>query len=1150
MKPPLNLLIIEDQPDDFLLIQRHLHQQGLTARCQRVATLEELKTAVDRDDWDAVLSDHNVPELDFKEALGVLQTRHPDLPLILVSGSIGEETAVELLKLGVVDFVHKNNLSRLVPALERSQREAADRRARQAAEAALRASEERYRSLFENMLNGLAYCRMIFAEDRPRDFLYLAVNQAFETLTGLKNVAGRRVTEVIPGIRETDPELLEIYGRVARTGVPERFEAWVEALQNWFTIAVYSPGRDHFVAVFDVITERKQAVESLRASEANFRALFELAAIGMAQTDPRTGRFLRVNQKMCALTGYAQDELLNMSYSEITHPADRQTDWENKQRAIRDKVPDYRLEKRYLRKDGSLAWVNVNVTVIRDAAGQILRTMAAIEDITGRKQAEAALRDSEEKYRGLFENSRDAIMLGDPASGRFLAGNPAARAMFGARDETELTAHDVLDSSPERQPDGRASAEKAREMFATALQKGSHCFEWRHRRINGEEFLADVLLTRMERAGQPVILATVRDITARKLVEAELRLNQEILEETGRIAHVGGWSFDVLTGAGFWTDEVARIHDLDPALPISKDTGLQFFAGESRSRIEAAVKLAVEQAIPYDLELEIVSARGVPKWVRTIGHPVKENGRVVRVRGSFQDITGRRRSEEAHARLATAAAQAAETIVITDLHGTILYANPAFEKTSGYTCAEVLGQNPRFLKSDRHDPGFYRQMWDVLQRGETWRGHFVNRRKEGALFEEDATISPVRDAAGKIVNYVAVKRDVTREVQLEAQFRQAQKMEAIGTLAGGIADDFNNILSAIFGYGYLLQQDTQDNAPAQESVREILQAANRAKDLVQQILTFSRQREQKRAVIHLDAVLKEVGKFLRASLPAEIKIAMNLADDAPAVLADPTQIYQVTVNLATNALHAMEGRPGRLTLSLDAFLPGEEIRRAHPELQPVPYARLIVADTGHGMDAPTLERIFEPFFTTKPVGKGTGLGLSVVHGIVQSHEGVITVESQPGCGTTFSLYFPAKTAAAALTVSPAGHLPHGLGQSILLVDDEPTLTAMYQRLLSELNYQVTVSNRPREALAWCAEQPARFELVITDLTMPELNGLDVARQLRALRPELPVILVSGVNSALNDNLRREAGLADLLEKPVSMTALAGAVHRVLTSRGE
>jgi signal transduction histidine kinase/ActR/RegA family two-component response regulator len=418
-------------------------------------------------------------------------------------------------------------------------------------------------------------------------------------------------------------------------------------------------------------------------------------------------------------------------------------------------------------------------------------------------------------------------------------------------------------------------------------------------------------------------------------------------------------------------------------------------------------------------------------------------------------------------------------------------------------------------------------------------------RKNGTLCEEDATITPIRNAAGENTNFVAVKRDVTHELQLEAQFRQAQKMEALGTLAGGIAHDFNNILTVIFGYSYMLQHEMEQNGSVLEKVREILKAADRAKDLVQQILTFSRQHEQHRQIIRLDSVIKEATKFLRASLPANLQIDLNLAADAPAVLADPTQIYQVTLNLATNALHAMEGRPGRLTVKLEAFTPDAPFLATHAKFQPIRYTRLTIADTGHGMEAKTLERIFEPFFTTKPKGKGTGLGLAVVHGIIQSHDGIITVASQVGEGTTFGLYFPAQMHDETWIKPELRNLPQGCGQKILVVDDEVVLTGAFQQFLKLLNYQATSSNRPREAIALVRENPAAFDLVITDLTMPEINGLEVAAEIHRLRPELPIILATGFKASLTNADLRKAGICELLEKPVAMLKLAEALHAVL-----
>ena len=433
---------------------------------------------------------------------------------------------------------------------------------------------------------------------------------------------------------------------------------------------------------------------------------------------------------------------------------------------------------------------------------------------------------------------------------------------------------------------------------------------------------------------------------------------------------------------------------------------------------------------------------------------------------------------------------------------------------------------------------------------------YLNSRRDEISRDEveliDGTIldrysSPVRNQAGNYYRRIWTFRDITKGRQMEARLRQAQKMEAIGTLAGGIAHDFNNILASIFGYGYLLQQDAEGNPAARENLAEIMQSATRAKDLVQQILTFSRQREQQRHVVPLGPVVTEATKFLRVSLPANIKIEMELVADAPTVLADPTQIYQVTMNLATNALHAMEGRAAWLTVTLESFQPDEPFITTHPEFRPVQYARLTIADTGQGMEANTLKRIFDPFFTTKPVGKGTGLGLAVVHGIVESHAGVIHVQSVVGQGTTFRLYLPAQTNGAAATAATNGQAGKGHGQKILLLGDEPAVTRPFQRLLERLEYEVAVSNRAGEAVGFVRENPARFELVITDLTMPEMSGREVARQLRALRPNLPVILISGFTPTMSRQELAAQGICAVLENPVTLTALSDVLQRALAN---
>jgi signal transduction histidine kinase/DNA-binding response OmpR family regulator len=383
--------------------------------------------------------------------------------------------------------------------------------------------------------------------------------------------------------------------------------------------------------------------------------------------------------------------------------------------------------------------------------------------------------------------------------------------------------------------------------------------------------------------------------------------------------------------------------------------------------------------------------------------------------------------------------------------------------------------------------------------------------------------------------------------RLESQLRQAQKMEAVGTLAGGIAHDFNNILTGILGNTEIARFDLPPNHPTQEALNELLRAAHRAKDLVAQILTFSRQREQQRTVVRLWPVVREALKLIRASLPATIEIQTQGGANCPAVLADPTQIHQVVMNLCTNAAQAMADKGGRLEVKLDTVMVDAEMAGANAQLRPGRYVCLSVRDTGHGMDSATLERIFEPFFTTKAPGQGTGLGLSVVHGILQNHDGAISVQSEPGAGTVFHLYFPALESAVTEPPMVAPAFPTGNGQRILFVDDEPAVVHLSSNMLQRAGYRVTGSTSPKEALGLFRSDPDNFDLVITDLTMPGLTGTALSAELLRLRPQVPIILITGFASGIDDRKARDLGIRALMQKPFSMQEMAEKVRSVLVS---
>ena len=420
--------------------------------------------------------------------------------------------------------------------------------------------------------------------------------------------------------------------------------------------------------------------------------------------------------------------------------------------------------------------------------------------------------------------------------------------------------------------------------------------------------------------------------------------------------------------------------------------------------------------------------------------------------------------------------------------------------------------------------------------------HDVMELVDGTVL--DRYSAPVRDKTGKNYGRIWSFRDITERRKLEAQFRQAQKMESIGMLAGGIAHDFNNILSAIMGNLYLAKLEAAEQPALLEPLDNISQAAKRAGDLVNQILTFSRQNKQERDPLKLNHVVIEALKLLRASVPATIRIQTDLTQ-TPTVLANATAIHQVIMNLGTNAWHAMRESPGILKVEMDVIEVDVDFAGAHPGLHRGGYVRLRVSDTGHGMDAATLERIYDPFFTTKPVGEGTGLGLAVVLGIMQSHDGAITVYSEPGHGTTFHLYFPVFETDAPPAESSSRPIPQGQGEHILFVDDEAALVKVGQKMLERLGYKVTSKTNVLEAIAAVRDQPEAFHLVVTDLTMPGLDGIKLGTQLLQLQPRLGILLSTGYSGVITEEDVRELGFRGLLIKPTTARALGEAVHRAL-----
>jgi PAS domain S-box-containing protein len=632
----------------------------------------------------------------------------------------------------------------------------------------LRESNEFYRSLFTSMLNGYAYCKMLFEDGRPCDFIYLDVNPAFETLTGLRNVIGKKVSEVIPGMQESNPEVFDIYGRVATTGWPDRFEIFLSILGIWLDVSVFCPAENYFVALFENITHRKLAEEKLRESEERFRMAFYISPDAININRLEDGLFVDINEGFAKLTGYTRDDVIGRTSLDVALWCNRE-DRETLLRGLKEQGYYENLEADFRRKDGSVG-------------------------------------------RGLM----------------------SARVIH--------------------------------------LQ------------------------------GVPHILSITRDITERKRAEEERRV-------------------------------------------------------------------------------------------------------------------------------------------------------------------------------------------------------------------------------------------------LEARLQRAEKMEAIGTLAGGIAHDFNNILMAMIGFTELVRIE-EDREARNESLAQVMVACNRAKDLVNQILTFSRMQETEKQPIQLNPLIKEGVKLLRSSIPSTIEIREAIETRPTVVIANPTQIHQVLMNLCANSAHAMRLGGGILQISLQQDEIGRGPAPATHGLAPGRYAKLAVSDTGQGIDEAHLDRIFDPFYTTKPQGEGTGLGLSVVYGIVKSCGGAVEAASKPGRGTTVTVYLPLAASAGPVAARVEPETPGG-HERLLFVDDEAMLVDLTGRILRSLGYQVTTRTSSVEALELFRARQEDFDLVITDMTMPNMTGADLAREILAIRPGMPVILCTGYSEIMSAEQAREIGIRGYVMKPMTRRDLGLAIREAL-----
>ena len=647
--------------------------------------------------------------------------------------------------------------------------------------------------------------------------------------------------------------------------------------------------------------------------------------------------------------------------------------------------------------------------------------------------------------------------------------------------------------------------------------------------------------------------AEARHEAAAALAEQRQRLD-DIIEGT----HVGTWEWNVQTGELTVNERWAEIvgWPLDELAPISIKTWESLAHPEDLKESGRLLDLHFAgQLAHYDIECRMRHRDGRWVWVHDRGRLQTRDaaGRPLKMSGTHTDVTVRKEAELAQRESEERFRQIAENInevfwIIEGgrARGRLSYVSPAYDVVWGrsrtgliggeHTWSETIHPDDRArvvrAADERMSQGTYEETYRIVQPGGMIR--WIHDRA-----------FPLRDAAGQVYRIIGTAEDVTERHTLEEQVRQSQKMQAIGTLAGGIAHDFNNLLGAITGFAEIARTQVRDRPEVLENLDDILRAGKRAIGLVRQILAFSRRASSERVLMQLRPVVEEAVHLLRSTIPTTIEITCDVGRDVPPVVADPTQVHQVIMNLGTNAWHAMRERAGRLELRLERVAIDEAQVRREPRLRAGTFARISVRDTGVGVAPELVDRIFEPFFTTKAPGEGTGLGLSVVHGIVREHEGFITVDSTPGVGSAFHVHLPMAESEVPRESGETGVVPMGRGQRILFVDDEPALVRLGIGMLEALGYTAEGAEGADKALALAGRATAPFDLVVTDQTMPVMTGVALAARIRTVRPELPILIVTGRNDDLMADGVRDLGLGDLLLKPLSLSSLAAAVHQAL-----
>jgi len=992
--------------------------------------------------------------------------------------------------------------------------------------------------IFDNMIEGFALCEIICDErGKPRDFRYINVNPSFERIIGLKqkDVVGKTAKELFPGI---EPMWLEVYAKVALGGIATRFESWFEPRKIHLEVSAYCPTKGQFAAVFIDVTERKMVETALLRSEERHRVLVENIHDLVCELDGE-GRYLFLSPNYTAMMGYEPADLLGRNAFELMHSDDVPPMTE------KFLQPSATGTYRYLHKNGSWCWMESSAQTFSETSGGERRSVVVSRDITERRKGEERLR----QLSGAVEHSPASVVITD-TTGNIEYVNPKF---------TQVTGY-TLEEAVGRNPRILKSGELPREFYQGLWKTIKSGHEWhgefQNRKKNGERYweLASISPIIDEHGAITHFVAVKEDITAQKEMietlrrsEAQFRTiceasplgiimtdrNADFAYANESFCKLAGVTFSELSGKG-WKD---IIHPEDRA-SVTTDWEQIKYTGQAFRRVRRYVRPG-----------------GDTIWVAVTVAPIHDKEIVRGYMGIVEDITDHYGVMMSLQKSEARFRQLAENVpgvfwMATQDSKSILYVSPAYEKIWGRSCQSLLNEPLSWLEAVHHaDRERVREVCNARRNDGTYDEVYRIVRPDGSIRWIRDRSFKIREGDDKADRIAGIAEDITERKQTDDQLLRSQRMECIGTLAGGVAHDLNNILAPIMLSTELLREGAEGEM-REDMIRTIEECASRGADIVSQVLTFARGVTGDRTVLQLRHLVRELEKIMRETFPRWITIVNRMPRDLWPVTGDATQLHQVLLNLCINARDAMP-HEGSLIISGENVELGANARDISPDASPGPYAILEVTDTGMGIPEDIIGKIFDPFFTTKEVGKGTGLGLSTLIGIVKSHGGFVCVSSKTGEGTTFKVYLPASVgadASAGLQEQPA--VPKGNGETILIVEDETAIRNVTKDVLTRNGYKVLSVSNGTDGVSAYATRGGEIDVVLTDVMMPMLDGVELTRALKKMNPEVKVIVCTGQATEVRQAELRDLGVHVFLQKPYSSEKLLTTLHEVLHEKGE